>query len=120
MLSPPSEQFRLDRLERILELVTEHERVYREQVSPAGSCWKCSAAVEVGQTDAARHTALQDIRLADLAQKVTELDVRCTTETAHLLPLKVGEQCFGSPGRLTPRVQACARFRDLHLDLHQQ
>jgi hypothetical protein len=36
-------------------------------------------------------TYLQDIRLADLVQKVTELDVRCTTETAPLLPLKVGE-----------------------------
>lgn len=59
MLSPPSPQ-QFSRLERILELVTEHERVYREQ----------------------------DIRLADLVQKVTELDVRCTTETAPLLPLK--------------------------------
>lgn len=36
-------------------------------------------------------TYLQDIRLADLVQKVTELDVRCTTEAAPLLPLKVGE-----------------------------
>lgn len=32
MLSPPADQF--NRLERILELVTEHERVYREQVGP--------------------------------------------------------------------------------------
>lgn len=105
MFSPAPHEHRLD---RILELVTEHERVYREQ---AGACYTqqsqqrmhpvqyCPAAVVdclgVNKDLACAWcppfaTTWQDIRLADLVQKVTELDVRCTAETAPLGPLKVG------------------------------
>lgn len=95
MLSPPSPQ-QFSRLERILELVTEHERVYREQVCVCVHlhCLQClhataAAGCRGAKDDTCCCRCLQDIRLADLVRKVTELDVRCTAETAPLLPLKV-------------------------------
>lgn len=104
MLSASPEQF--NRLERILELVTEHERVFREQVGlhyvlgdlliktdqlkwtlQVHACFLLFLTLDQRLSP---YGVSQDIRLADLLQKVTELDVRTTTETALFLSLKVG------------------------------
>lgn len=95
MLSPTAaagpDQFRHDRLERLLALVTEHERCYREQVCVP--CWwavgrpLCSA--HQSKLSANFPCLCQDIRLAGLSQKVTDLEVRSASEWAPLLPLKV-------------------------------
>ncbi|KAF8069545.1 hypothetical protein HT031_001662 [Scenedesmus sp. PABB004] len=82
----------LHRLDRLLELVTEHESSYREQASrrpalplfPASACLRAAAR----RQPAARPPApLQDIRLAELAARLAELELRTSPSSGEWAPV---------------------------------